>query len=88
MQGDKATEDIKLIKNIAKVLSAGGPVAEKLREGIRAWLPWRQAQSGEQLVDFFQTSPLREEDRHIFEGLPERSIGRLVDLKGVASFQF
>lgn len=76
-----ASEDVNLIKDVAMVLRAGGPLAGELREVIRALLPGEQAQTAEQLLDFFQTSPLREEDRHIFEGLRERSAGRSIDFE-------
>lgn len=76
-----AAEDVNLINDVAKVLRVGGPLAGSLREGIRALLPGDQAQTGEQLIDFFQTSPLREEDRHIFEGLRERPTGRSIDFE-------
>lgn len=74
-------EDISLMKDVATALRAGGPVATELRQGIRAILPGGQAQTGEQLLAFFRTSPLKEEDEHIFDDLRDTSPGRTVDFE-------
>ena len=81
METTVAVQDVKLIKDVAKALRDGGPLAGELRDGIRALLPDEQAQTGEQLIDFLQTCPLRDEDRHIFEGLRDPSSGRSVDFE-------
>lgn len=74
-----SAEDIKLIKDVAKALRGGGSLAGELRLGIRSILPVEQAQTPEELLTFFQTSPLNEEDQHILGHERDRSTGRTAD---------
>ena len=73
--------DVNLVKDVAKVLRAGGPLAVELRQSIRSMLPAVQASTGEELLVFFQTSPLREEDEHVFDDVRDRSTERTVDFE-------
>jgi len=76
-----SAEDINLIKDVAKALREGGSIAGELRLSIRSILPAEQAQTAEELLAFFRTSPLKEEDQHIFESERDRSTGRTADFE-------
>lgn len=77
-----SAEDAKLIKDVAKVLRAGGPVAEEIRITLRATLPAKQASTGQELLDFFGSSPLRSDDEdHVLDIARDRTSGRTADFK-------
>lgn len=71
-----SAEDASLIKDVAKVLRAGGPVAEEIRATLRSTLPATQARTGQELLSFFGSSPLRTDDA---ERLDE--VERLMDIE-------
>jgi hypothetical protein len=71
------TVDIELIRRLATELRTGGEHAERLRASVRSAFGRQPAQTGDELVDFFRSSPLIGEDLS-FER--DRSPGREIDL--------
>ena len=75
-------EDASLIKDVAKVLRTGGPVADEIRSTLRAKLPAKQAHTGQELLKFFGSSPLRTDDvDRLFDTERDRTSGRAADLE-------
>jgi len=77
-----SAEDASLIKDVAKVLRAGGPAADEIRTTLRANLPAKQASTGQELLEFFGSSPLRlDDDEHILDIERDRTSGRTADFE-------
>lgn len=70
-------EDAALIRRLASELRAGGAAAERLRAALGEPDGFKPAQTGDQLLAFFRSSPLVGEDIS-FERDP--STGRPIDL--------
>jgi hypothetical protein len=70
-------EDATLIRRLASELRAGGEAAERLRAAVGHLDGFRPAQTGDELLAFFRSSPLVGEDIS-FERDP--SPGRPIDL--------
>lgn len=69
--------DVELIRWLASELRTGGEQAERLGAAVRSAFGLRPAQTGDELVEFFRSSPL------VGEGLSferDRSPGRKLDL--------
>ena len=69
--------DVELIRRLARELRTGGEQAERLRASVRSAFGYQPAQTGDELVEFFRSSPLVGEDLS-FER--DRSPGRKIDL--------
>ena len=69
--------DTELVRQVADILRAGGPEAERLRQAVTSVTDEHQARTGEDLLAFFRSSPLVEADID-FER--DRSPPRDVDL--------
>ncbi|MEI8396199.1 MAG: hypothetical protein WCF85_15800 [Rhodospirillaceae bacterium] len=69
--------DAPLIRDIAAILRAGGEGAQRVRDRLQPILQPRIAGTGQELVAFFQASPLCCEDLLIER---DKSTGRQVDL--------
>ena len=76
-----SADDVDLIKDVAKALRGGGALAGELRLTIRSVLPPAQAATGEELVAFFRSSPLHEEDEHVLDIERDQSGGRTADFE-------
>ena len=77
-----SAEDASLIKDIAKVLRTGGPVADEIRTTLREKLPASQAHTGQELLKFFGSSPLRKDDgESLFDTERSRKSGRTADFE-------
>jgi len=72
-----SARDAPLVKALAGVLRSGGEDAERIRESLQPLIPTARARTGEELVAFFRTSPLVENE---FEVERDRSTGRAADL--------
>jgi hypothetical protein len=68
---------VELIRRLATELRTGGEQVERLRASVRSAFGFQPAQTGDELVDFFRSSPLVGEDLS-FER--DRSPGREIDL--------
>jgi hypothetical protein len=66
-----------MVRGLAVMLRAGGEKAQQIRESLQPILKPKVAKTGQELVAFFQASPLREEDIQIER---DKSTGRQVDL--------
>lgn len=71
------SRDAALVRDIADVLRRGGEPAREVRDSLHPLLKSRQAQSGKDLLAFFQASPLVGLD---LEFPRDRSPGRDVNL--------
>lgn len=69
--------DAALVRGVAVMLRAGGEQAQQLRERLQPILNPKVAVTGQELLEFFQASPLRGEDLLIER---DKSTGRQVDL--------
>jgi hypothetical protein len=69
--------DAALIRDLAAMLRAGGDKAQQVRDRLQPILRPKIAGTGQELVAFFQTSPLCGEELLIER---DRSTGRQVDL--------
>jgi len=69
--------DAPLIRDIAAILRSGGESAQRIRDRLQPILQPRAAGTGQELLAFFQASPLCGEDLLIER---DRSTGRQVDL--------
>jgi hypothetical protein len=70
-------QDVELIRRLATALRTGGERAERLRAAINAQWGYQPAQSGDELLAFFRSSPLVDDDLS-FER--DRSSGRPIEL--------
>ena len=75
--------DVELIRRLAIRLRAGGEQVERLRASVSAVLGFQPAQTGDELLAFFRSSPLVGEDLS-FER--DRSSGRPVALCAIEGF--
>ena len=77
-----SVNDVALMKDIARVLRAGGPDASDLRNSIYAALPARQAQTGRELVEILLAGvELSPEEEELFTVERDRSSGRTADFE-------
>jgi hypothetical protein len=70
-------KDAALVKSIAESLRFGGKRAELIRESLKPIVTTTKARNGAELVAFFRSSPLAEEQLDISR---DRSSGRTVEL--------
>jgi len=77
-----SVDDVLLMKDIARVLRAGGPVAADLRNIIQSALPARQAQTGRELLAILNSGiVLSEDEEKLFDVERDRSSGRSADFE-------
>lgn len=69
--------DAALVRGLAVILRAGGEKAQQIRESLQPILKPKVAETGQELLAFFQASPLRGENVQIER---DKSTGRQVDL--------
>jgi hypothetical protein len=69
--------DVELIRRLATNLRDGGERAERLRTAINAEFGFQPAQTGDELLAFFRSSPLKGEEVSFQR---DRSSGRPIDL--------
>jgi len=69
--------DAALVKSIAESLRSGGKRAELIRESLKPIVSTTKARNGAELVAFFRSSPLVQNELDISR---DQSKGRVVDL--------
>lgn len=73
--------DAALVREVAGLLRSGGVKARQVRKAMAPLLSRHQARTGAELVAFLRGSPVADEGAVDFDGVRDRSAGRVADLE-------